>query len=202
MFTPSIRALHRMVSGSLFDEVEAFIGRKLGAEERHGLSHGEHAGTWETSWYLAQRPEWVASDYKSLAEDHPPPLRWLARLADRLEARRGSQAGQGLGLAGVLRALSQSFGWLLNARFGYGRGGQRVSYSGWPAVASADVGRAYAELPVRMCLEDLEAVTQGTLDPVDVRSIASEPAVIQPHFGSLVAAGTLGLGLLGLWLLF
>ena len=77
-----------------------------------------------------------------------------------------------------------------------------MSYSGWPAVAAADIGRAYAELPVRMCLEDVEGVTSGRLDPLEVRSIASDPFVIQPYFPRLVltALGLLGLGVL--WLLF
>ncbi len=67
-----------------------------------------------------------------------------------------------------------------------------MTYSGWPAVAAEDIGRAYAELPVRDCLADLEAITAGRLDPLDVRSIASHPLVIQPHFPRLaLAAGAL-----------
>jgi hypothetical protein len=33
-----------------------------------------------------------------------------------------------------------------------------------------------------MCLEDLEAVVCGRLHPREVRSIASDPALIQPWF--------------------
>ncbi len=199
MFTPAIRALHRMVTGQTLAEVEAAIGRPLGEAERHGLVSGEHAGAWETSWYLAQRPELVAPEWKSLPEDHPPQLAWLARAGDRiadlLERRRGAGSG-GLPLRDAVRSLAGSIGWLLNARFGWGRAGSRVTYSGWPAVASPEVGRAYAELPVRMCLEDVEAVIDGRLHPTDVRSIASDPLVIQPHFARLVAAGATGLALL------
>lgn len=206
MFSPAIRALHRLVSGQCFDEVEALIGRELSDEERHGLVSGEHAGTWETSWYLAQRPELVAPDYKTLAEDHPPPVRPLARLAEWLEARSRRRAGADgapgkLPAAEVVASLARGVGWMLNARWGYGRGGERVSYSGWPAVASADVGRAYAELPVRMCLADLEAVAAGRLDPLEVRSIASDPLVIQPHFPRLALGGGALLAALATWLL-
>lgn len=205
MFSPAIRALHPMVSGKKFAEVEALIGRELGSDERRGLISGEHAGTWETSWYLAQRPDLVAPEYKSLAEDHPPPLRWLERLGRRLggqPATEADPASEGaLSLGQLLVTLAGSLGWLLNARTGYGRGGARVSYSGWPAVATADVGRAYAELPVRMCLEDLEGVTSGRLDPLDVRSIASDPFVIQPYFPRVVFAALGLVAALALWLL-
>jgi creatinine amidohydrolase len=202
MFTPSIRALHRMVSGQMLPEVEAFLGRELSDDERHGLVSGEHAGTWETSWYLAQRPELVAPEYSKLEEDHPPPLRPLVWLAERLGGSADAEPdGDGkLGLAAVLHRLAGGIGWALNARYGYGRGGERVTYSGWPAVASAEIGRAYAELPVRMCLEDLEAVAAGRLDPLEVRSIASDPLPIQPHFPRLLSAAAGALALLALWL--
>ncbi len=190
MFTPAIRALHRMVTGQTLAEVEALIGRPLSENERHGLVSGEHAGTWETSWYLAQRPELVAPEYKSLAEDHPPKLRFVVALGERLGAllaRLGVSSGK-LPVKDLLASLAGSLGWLANARYGWGRAGERVSYSGWPAVASADVGRAYAEIPVRLCLEDLEAVVSGRLAARDVRSIASDPAVIQPWFPRLALA--------------
>jgi creatinine amidohydrolase/Fe(II)-dependent formamide hydrolase-like protein len=188
MFTPAIRALHRMVTGQTLAEVEALVGRPLAANERHGLVVGEHAGTWETSWYLAQRPELVAPEYKTLAEDHPPKIGWIVATGERLGAlleRFGVSSGK-LPVRDLLASLAGSLGWLANARFGWG--GARVSYSGWPAVASPEVGRAYAELPVRMCLEDLEAVVDGRLHPREVRSIASDPAVIQPWFPRLALA--------------
>jgi hypothetical protein len=170
--------------------VEEWIGRELSPDERHGLVSGEHAGTWETAWYLAQRPELIGPEYEALAEDHPPPLPGLARFGAWLDRRlpRRAHAKSRLSLGETLGSLAGSLGWLLNARTGYGRGGVRVTYSGWPAVAALDVGRAYAELPVRDCLADLEAITAGRLDPLDVRSIASDPLVIQPHFARLVLA--------------
>jgi creatinine amidohydrolase/Fe(II)-dependent formamide hydrolase-like protein len=198
MISPAIRALHRLVSGAAFDQVEEVIGRKLGVDELHGARVGEHAGTWETSWYLAQRPELVKSEWKDLAEDHPPPLRWLQRLGERLggTSDEPAQPGAKLGLGQTLVQLAGGLGWTRNARDGYGREGERVTYSGWPAVASPELGRAYAELSVRMCLEDVEAVVAGRMKPEEVRSIASDPLLIQPHFrpilwGSAVAAAAL-----------
>lgn len=201
MFTPSIRALHRLVSGQAMKDVEEIIGRDLTASERHGLVSGEHAGTWETSWYLAQRPELVGAGYPELAEDHPPKFGPLAALGRRLTREGSGDANGKLGLGQVLDSLAGSIGWLLNARWGYGRRGARVSYSGWPGVAAADIGRAFSELPVRSCLEDLEAVTEGRLDPLQVKSIASDPIIIQPYFFRAVL-GVLGLlALAAIWLL-
>lgn len=203
MITPSIRALHRMVTGQTLERVEERIGRKLAEEERQGLCSGEHAGTWETSWYLAQRPELVSPDYRTLAEEQPPRLEWLAWLGDRIagaleRAGRGNAARKARELLG---SLAGSLGWLLNVRLGYGRGGRRVSYKGWPAVASVEVGRAYAELPVEMCLEDVESVVEGRVEARAVRSIASDHILIQPWFfrGAVTLLG--GAALLSVWLL-
>jgi creatinine amidohydrolase/Fe(II)-dependent formamide hydrolase-like protein len=189
MITPSIRALHRMVTGEAFEQVEERIGRRLRDDEREGLLSGEHAGAWETSWYLAQRPELLSPEYKSLLEGHPPEVRFLSALGrgfggglERIGRPEGGRRAREL-----VGALSQSIGWLLNARSGYGREGTRVTYKGWPAVASPEVGRAYSELPVEMCLEDLEAVIEGRLEAKEVRSIASDPAIIQPWFFRVVA---------------
>jgi creatinine amidohydrolase/Fe(II)-dependent formamide hydrolase-like protein len=202
MFSPSIRALHRLVSGREMERVEAFIGRKLDEAERHGLVSGEHAGTWETSWYLARHPELVAPEYKTLGEDHPPRFAPLERLANRLGARRAGTAQAGdTSTEQILLSLASGIGWWLNARRGYGRDGSRVTYSGVPAVAARDIGEAYATLPVEMCLEDLEAVTEGRLDPLEVKSIASDVFVIQPWFPRAVGVVLAGLVLLGAWLL-
>ena len=87
-------------------------------------------------------------------------------------------------LPDALEALAGSVGWLRNAKNGYGRpaGADPVSWSGWPAAAAADLGRAYAELSVRACLADLEAVVSGRASAAEIRSIASDPAFIQPNF--------------------
>jgi creatinine amidohydrolase len=201
MIAPSIRALHRMVSGQALEEVEAFIGRPLTESERQGATSGEHAGTWETAWYLAKRPELVAPEFKSLEADEPPRWRPLARLGEWLERRsRAKPESQGLALHEVMTSLSGAIGWMLNARFGYARGGERTTYKGWPGVASRELGEAYAELPVRMCLEDLEAVVEGRLDPTEVKSIASDLLLIQPGVlrWLLIGAGVLALVLV--WL--
>jgi creatinine amidohydrolase/Fe(II)-dependent formamide hydrolase-like protein len=195
MFTPSVRALHRLVTGQAADEVEAFLGRKLTDPERHGLATGEHAGTWETSWYLAMHPGWVDPGWRELAEDHPPPFAPLVRAAGRLRAlglgaRPGGRGG--LALPDALEALAGGIGWLRNVRSGYGRppGAEPVSWSGWPALAAPDLGRAYAELSVRACLADLEAVVAGRVAAEQIRSIASDPPFIQPNFWRWLAAGT------------
>jgi creatinine amidohydrolase len=192
MFTPSARALHRLVTGRAFAEVEAYLGRPLREDERQGLARGEHAGTWETSWYLAMHPEWVGAGWERLAEDHPPRWAPLERLARWLRRGGAGSGGPGrLPLPDALEALAGSVGWLRNARSGYGRppGAPRVSYSGWPAVASAELGGAYAELAVRACLADAEAVLAGRIAPEAIRSIASDPPFIQPNFWRWLAAG-------------
>lgn len=186
MIAPSIRALHKLVSGTALDQVEDYLGRPLSPEERQGATSGEHAGTWETAWYLARHPEWVDPGWKDLGLEVPPAWRPLERLAGWLErrAKRASapaaDSGGRLPSHEVVRSLAEGVGWLLNTRFGYGRPGPPVSYHGWPGIASADLGAAYAELPVRMCLEDVEAVTAGRVDPSEIRSIASDPILIQP----------------------
>jgi creatinine amidohydrolase len=203
MITPAIRALHRMVTGQTLDQVESRIGRRLDDDERRGLISGEHAGTWETSWYLAQRPHLVAPEYKTLGVDEPPKLGLLASIGERLGSwlERWGKAEAGSRLRMTLVSLSGSVGWLLNARTGYGRDGERVTYKGWPAVASPEVGRAYADLPVEMCLQDLEAVVEGRLDAREVRSIASDPAIIQPWFMRVAAAVAIGAVGIAAWLL-
>jgi creatinine amidohydrolase/Fe(II)-dependent formamide hydrolase-like protein len=191
MFTPSARALHRLVTGQALPEVESWLGRELTDAERRGLSTGEHAGTWETSWYLAMHPEWVDPRWRELAEDHPPRWTPLVRLAARLRALGLGSRKEGLSLPAALEALAGSVGWLRNARSGYGRppGADPVSWSGWPAVSAPDLGRAYAELSVRACLADLEAVVAGRIAPEAIRSIASDPPFIQPNFWRWLAAG-------------
>ena len=101
----------------------------------------------------------------------------------RLE-RRGTDA------ASARRLRARSIGWLLNCRFGYG--GQEVTYKGDPSVASVELGHAFREILARDCLEVVEAVTAGRRVASDVRSIASDHAVIQPGF--LVKAGAVVVG--------
>ncbi len=189
MITPAIRALHRMVTGQTLGEVERRIGRTLTDEERSGLLSGEHAGTWETSWYLAKRPELVTPDYKNLGSDAPPRLAPLAAAGERLAGwvERSGREATASTIRTTFNGLAGSFGWMLNARSGYGRDGKRVSYQGWPAVATPEVGAVYADMPVEMCLDDLEAVIAGRVAPSHVRSIASDPVVIQPWFFRVVA---------------
>jgi creatinine amidohydrolase len=185
MFTPSILALHRIITGQRFAEVEALLGRALTDEERHGLVNGEHAGSWETSFMLADRPELVEPNYAQLPLDGPPKFKPLATLGERLvrwRERRGRDAAK---LQVAVDGLAGGVGWLLNAHYGYG--GPVVSYAGDPSVASAEIGRAFREIMVRDCLALVDAVIDGRMAPQAVRSIASDSVVIQPHFWTKAA---------------
>jgi hypothetical protein len=137
----------------------------------------------------------------SALEVHGPPPRssigrsWpsvnLSRgIADRdghERARRPAPRSRAAALA-----LPGGVGWPRNAKSGYERpaGVVPVSWSGWPAVAPADLGRAYAELSVRACLADLEAVAAGRIAATEIRSIASDPPFTQPNFWRWLAAAS------------
>jgi len=101
----------------------------------------------------------------------------LGRTARQLAERRGADAQ---GLREVVTGLAGGIGWLLNVRFGYG--GDEVSYKGDPSVATAEIGHAFREILAEDCHAIVEAVCAGELAAADVRSIASDHAVIQPHF--------------------
>ncbi len=187
MFTPSIVALHGIITGKFTESVEALLGRPLTDAEKRGLLNGEHAGSWETSFMLADRPELVESVYTQLALDGPPAFKPLATVGERLvqwRQRRGHDAAK---LHQAFTSIARGVGWLLNAHYGYG--GPSVTYHGDPSVASAELGRAFREVMVRECLALVEAVTAGQTRAVDVRSIASDHAIIQPHFWERVGLG-------------
>jgi creatinine amidohydrolase len=179
MFTPSIAVLHRIITGGRLALTESLLGRTLTDRERHGLGIGEHAGAWETSFMLAQDPSLVG-EHASLGPLAPPRWRPLARIGDRLAARRERRGKDASKLREVFDGLAGSIGWLLNARFGYG--GAEVTYKGDPSAASAEIGHAFREILARDCLDVVEAVTAGRRHATDVRSIASDHAVIQPGF--------------------
>jgi len=194
MFTPSVLVLHRIIRGARTEAVESLLGRSLTDAEKRGLLNGEHAGSWETSFMLADHPELVEPIYRDLPLDGPPAFKPLATVGERVvqwRTRRGSDAAK---LREALNSISKSIGWLLNAHYGYG--GPSVTYSGDPSIASAEIGKAFREVMVRDCLDVVEAVTAGTMHARDVRSIASDHAIIQPYFWErvgLVAAAVLAL---------
>jgi creatinine amidohydrolase/Fe(II)-dependent formamide hydrolase-like protein len=198
MFTPSIAVLHRIITGGRFDETEALLGRALTERERHGLVVGEHAGGWETSFMLAQDASLVG-EYRSLGPLAPPPWKPLQRLGERIAARRERRGKTAVKVRQAFEGLAGSIGWLLNARFGYG--GPEVSYKGDPSVASVEIGRAFREILARDCLEVVEHVTAGRRVAADVRSIASDHAVIQPGFVVKLAAVVIAVALVGSLLL-
>jgi creatinine amidohydrolase len=198
MFTPSIVALHRIVTGGRLDRVAGLLGRPLTARERDALLCGEHAGAWETSFMLAERPELVEPGHARLTERQPPAWRPLLAVGERIAGWRERAGGDAGKLREMVHGVADGIGWLLNARFGYG--GDEVSYKGDPSVASAAIGHAFREVLVEDCLAIVEAVCAGELAPADVRSIASDHALIQPHFVARlgVAAAALVLLLLAL----
>ena len=159
--------------------------------------------------FAAAHPEWtvllhpplpIGADELPLpgSIDSPPRVvyRAVVALGESL-ARAGfrtvmvTNAHGGPRHAAALEGLAGSIGWLRNAKNGYGRpaGTEPVSWSGWPAVAAADLGRAYAELSVRACLADLDAVVTGRVRAAEIRSIASDPPFLQPNFWRWLAAG-------------
>jgi creatinine amidohydrolase/Fe(II)-dependent formamide hydrolase-like protein len=194
MFSPSIAVLYGIVTGGRHEQLEGNLGRPLSEKEREGLLHGEHAGTMETSFALAERPEQVDGTYRELKQMGPPsfgPLAFVGRVAAPLFGGGSGRVHE------ISNSLAGGVGWLLNARYGYG--GEPVTYQGDPSAASAELGQAIRETMVQGCLEYVEKVTTGQLAAEDVRSIASEPAIIQPGFWqrlgllSAVALGAAGL---------
>jgi len=111
---------------------------------------------------------------RALARLAPPKFRPLAALGGLLPPLRET-ADQ----------LAGSVGWLLNAHFGYG--GAEVSWKGDPSVASAEIGRAFKEILAEDCTAIVTDVVRGALAPENVRSIASDHAVIQPGFFARLA---------------
>ena len=132
--------------------------------------------------------------YRELQQMGPPrfgPLAVVRRAVSPLFGGRSERFRE------ISNSLAGGVGWLLNARYGYG--GEPVTYQGDPSAGSAELGHAIRETMVQGCLEYVEKVTTGELAAEDVRSIASEPAIIQPGFWqrlgllSAVAVGAAGL---------
>ncbi len=180
MFSPSIAVLHAIITGAHMDFVEHELGRSVTDAERDGMLSGEHAGTWETSFMLAQNPELVEAGYEHLAKDGPPEFAPVRTVGDKLVALQETFGRDTTNLREMVTNLSGGVGWLLNAKRGFG--GPTVSYKGTPAVASAEIGRVFRELLARECLALVEDVTAGRKSALDVRSIASDPMLIQPKF--------------------
>jgi len=197
MFSPSIAALHAIVSGQRFETVEELIGRPLTEAERAGLSAGEHAGGWETSFMLVQQPELVERDWRALTLDRPPAFRPLARVGEWLVRAAGAMGRDTAALREILGGLAGGIGWLMNTRYGYG--GHTVSYQGDPSIASPEIGHAFREIMVRDCLAYVERVTAGAMQAVEVRSIASEALLIQPYFVRNAAFATALIALFLWW---
>ncbi len=193
MFTPAVAVLYEIMRGHRFDEIERLIARRLSEQERSGLLSGEHAGSWETSFMLAQQADLVDPVHRQLHQDGPPSFRPLAALGRPAEA-----ALRGLGLRDlaptaevVIGTVARGIGSLLNATRGYG--GPQVTYHGDPSVGSAEIGHAFREVMAADCLAIVEDVTQGRRSAEDVRSIASDVAFLDPRFGRAVSAAAAAL---------
>ena len=194
MFSPSIAVLYGIVTGGRHEQLESNLGRPLTEKERQGLLHGEHAGTMETSFALAERPDQVDGTYRELEQMGPPAFKPLGVIGRLVAPLFGGGSGR---VREISNGLAGGVGWLLNARYGYG--GEPVTYQGDPSAASAELGHAIRETMAQGCLEYAEKVTTGELSAEEVRSIASDPAIIQPGFWqrlgllSAVALGAAGL---------
>ncbi len=195
MFSPSIAVLHGIVAGGRHEQLEANLGRPLKAAERQGLLHGEHAGTMETSFALAERPDQVEAVYTNLTQDNPPSFKPLATVGRGVATLSGGNSGR---VRELSDSLAGSVGWLLNAHYGYGRD-YKVTYQGDPSAGSAELGKAIRETMVQGCLEYVEKVTGGEMDAVEVRSIASDPALIQPGFWQRLGLIAAAVGAIALW---
>jgi len=185
MFTPSILTLHRIITGQRTARVEELLGRALDERERTGLSRGEHAGGWETSFMLAERGELVEPGFEGLGDRQPPAWRPLASVGEAIAAWRERRGADAHKLREAVQGIAGGIGWVLNARVGYG--GDEVSYKGDPSVASAAIGHAFREVLAEECLALVEQVCVEGRPATAVRSIASDHAVIQPGF--LLKAG-------------
>jgi creatinine amidohydrolase len=184
MFSPSIAVLHEIVTGKHFAAIETHLGRELTDAEKEGMLCGEHAGAWETSFMLAQNPGLVEPDYTHLKRNAPPPFRPLITLGNWLAAQRDRRGGNGDEIREMAGRLAGGVGWYLNTKYGYG--GPAVSYQGTPAVASAEIGAAFRDLLAGQCLRWIEDVVEGRKGAAQVRSIASNAAVVQPGFWSRI----------------
>ncbi len=190
MFTPAIAVLHALVSGKRFDRLEELLGRPLTEQERSGLLQGEHAATMETSFALAERPELVDPMYRDLRQGGPPRFAPLLAVGRPIVSflNRDDDPERKKRLDKEVDSLASSIGWLLNTRYGYG--GPEVTYQGDPSAASAELGHALRQLAAEDCLAMVESVTSGQQPAEDVRSIASDVAIIHPLFLRRLALGT------------
>ncbi len=188
MFSPSIAVMHATITGAHFDFVEDRLGRSLSEEEKDGLLSGEHAGAWETSFMLAHNPDLVEPGYEDLEKSGPPSFTPLQSVAHKVIDWQNRSSEQTTHLKEVVDQLAGGIGWLMNSHYGYG--GPAISYKGVPAVASAEIGAAFKELLALECLKLVEDVTSGRKSALEVRSIASDPRILQPGFWPALGVAT------------
>ncbi len=150
-FAPFNFVLEKMLSYRTGDFEQALrpladAGMRQTIDEQ--LGHDFHAGFFETSLILHYRPQAVDPAFQQLAPCAPvtaaPGFMQLARLANALGRTS---------LARELQLAAQGTGWLKQQPF--------VGYTGWPHLANAQSGAAFAEVILELYLKGFEAALLG-----------------------------------------
>jgi hypothetical protein len=183
MFTPAVAVLYPIVSGQRFDAIEGWSPSRTGGTTTVGASMPPAGNVvppgGASAWWTS------TANWAPMGRPFGPAVA-LGRWVTKAVARRGAAPNDRL--EEIFNSLAGSIGWLLNARFGYG--GHEVTYHGNPSVGSAELGHAFRQVVVEDCLALVERVVRGEQRAEEVRSIASEPAIIQPYFWRRLGLGT------------
>ncbi|MBI3544026.1 MAG: creatininase family protein [Deltaproteobacteria bacterium] len=147
--------LHELLHYRVGDFSEALTLIADEKTRRHVAEHLDqdfHGGFFETSLVLHYRPDTVAPSHRTLPPCPPvAPHRvflWLSRAAARLGR---------LILAAEFKFAAYGIGWL--------RLRPLPGYTGWPALADARAGAAFAEVIMSRYVDGVEAVFAGSKPP-------------------------------------
>ncbi len=183
MISPCIRLFQDFIFGKKFRLIEAELGRKLRPGEKEGLTDLEHAGGWETSFMLNEDRELVSQDYPLIGSSRISLGAGTIRIARFLEGivRRLP------GLRGMLNALGmpleEGFRFIVTAGKMYDQKRERYTYSGNPAVASPEIGRAWGAAMAREITAIMEEVyITGETAPSTVVSNHSALFIFRRNF--------------------
>jgi creatinine amidohydrolase len=103
MFSVSGPVLWKFMRGRYANRLEAFLGRPFTVAEREALDGDTHAGMWETSLVLLDRPELVKSSYLGL-----PPQKFS--LINAIRRNYPLQFGNRMGYIGTPSAACRELG--------------------------------------------------------------------------------------------
>jgi creatinine amidohydrolase len=103
MLSVSGPVLWKFLRGKFSDRLESLLGRTLTPAEREAMRGDAHAGLWETSLLLLNRPELVDAGFADL-----PPIRFS--LLDALKKNYPLRLGNQMGYIGAPAAASVEFG--------------------------------------------------------------------------------------------